>query len=64
MTAFLAGATVSGVWFWLQDYLDRAYLDPTYGVKEGDQRRSSSSGGSVSSGSQVAEQGIDGAIAG
>ena len=69
MTAFLAGATVSGVWFWLQDYLDRAYLDHTYGVTEGDQRHSSSSGGSVTSGvidsaSQVAEQGIDAGIAG
>ena len=69
MTAFLAGATVSGVWFWLQDYLDRACLDHTYGVKEGDQRRSSSSGGSVPSGvidgaSRVAEQGINGGIAG
>jgi hypothetical protein len=64
MTAFLAGATVSGVWFWLQDHLDRAYLDHTYGMKEGDQRRSSSSGGSLPSGSQVADQGIDGGIAG
>jgi hypothetical protein len=25
ITAFLAGATISGVWFWLQDYLDRTY---------------------------------------
>ena len=33
MTAFLAGATVSGVWFWLQDYLDRIHLDPNYGAK-------------------------------
>jgi len=68
MTAFLAGATVSGVWFWLQDYLDRAYLDPNYGVKEGDQRRSSSSDGSVPSGGidsarRVAEQGLHGGIA-
>jgi hypothetical protein len=68
MTAFLAGATVSGVWFWLQDCLDRGYLDQTYGMKEGDQRRSSSSGGSVpsalDSASQMAEQGIDGGVAG
>ena len=68
MTAFFAGATVSEVWFWLQDYLDRAYLGHTYGVKEGGQRRSSSSGGWVPSGgidsaSQVAEQGIDSGIA-
>ena len=54
--------------FWLRDYLDHAYLDHTYGVKEGDQPRSSSSRGSVPSGvidsaSQVAEQGIDSGIA-
>jgi hypothetical protein len=66
MTAFLAGATVSGVWFWLQDYLDRAHLDHTCGVKEGDQRRSSSSGRPVviDSASRIAEQCIDGGIAG
>lgn len=40
MTAFLAGATVSGVWFWVQDYLDRSYGSV----------RSSPSGGSVPSG--------------
>jgi hypothetical protein len=38
ITAFCAGATVSGVWFWLQDYLDHTYLDRPYCVKEGDQR--------------------------
>ena len=68
MTAFFAGATVSGVWFWLQDYLDRACLVHTYGVNNGDQRRSLSSGGSVPSGgvdseSQVAKQGVVGGIA-
>ena len=58
MTAFFAGATVSGVWFWLQDYLDRAY-----GVKEDDQRRSSPSrdslpSGGIDNGPQVAKHGL------
>ena len=60
--------SIGALWFWLQDYLDHAYLDHTYGVKEGDQPRSSSLGGSVPSGvidstSQMAEEGIDSGIA-
>jgi hypothetical protein len=54
MTAFFAGATVSGVWFWLQDYLDR-----TFGLS------SSPSGGLVPSGeigTGVPKQDVDGGL--